>query len=67
MSKDKLNSIYGARNTAKIKFEKSFQDAKTPQELLQAYATYVGALEGLLDTIEICEKEKLRNDNRTNR
>ena len=66
MSKDKAISISLARQNAHNRFAIAFHDAKTPQELLQAYATYVGTLEGLLDTVEICEKEREHNEIKRN-
>lgn len=59
MSKDKVNTIAEARQYAKIRFEAGFQNATTLQELLTAYATYCGTLNGLLDLVEIEEQQKL--------
>lgn len=38
-----------------MRFQKAFKDAETPVDLVQAYATYCGNLEAILDTFEITE------------
>ena len=58
MTKDLFIAIQNGRSRANKTFKKEFEDAKTPSELLQAYARYAGALEAILDGVEVRSREE---------
>ena len=53
MTEQLFNTIKERRETAKKSLQTEFDGAKTPSDLLKAYARYAGRLEAILDTIEI--------------
>ena len=56
MNKTEKQRLIDVRHDKKQKMLQAFKQASTPQELLQAYATYAGNLEALLDMYEIYAK-----------
>ena len=53
MTNQLFNEVEKRRDNVKALFDAEFEGAKTPSELLQAYARYTGRLEAILDTIEV--------------
>ena len=62
MSKDSLEVLQDARHNAKLRFHGALESATTTEELLTAYATYCGCLDGLLDLVEIQEMCRRKKD-----
>ena len=56
MRKDFYQDLDATREKLKLQFYDNFNKAQTLQDLIMAYAKYTGALEGLLDTLEISLK-----------
>ena len=58
MSKIAYENMLTARENAVNEFQLNFNHAKDCNELLQAYAHYVGKLEAILDAIEVTQKRR---------
>lgn len=62
MSKDSLQVLQDARHNAKLRFHGAFESSTSTEELLTAYASYCGCLEGLLDLVEVEEMYRRKKD-----
>lgn len=58
MNKTAYNNMIKRRDEITEEFQQAFDTAKNYTELLQAYATYVGKLEAILDTLEVTQKRR---------
>ncbi len=53
MTEQFYTDLDNTRERFKLDFYKRFNSAQSDKDLVLAYASYCGALEGLLDTLEI--------------
>ena len=53
MTQEQKQQLTKIRVEKKAKMIERFKEAKTPQDIITAYATYAGNLEALLDMYEI--------------